>query len=344
VAGPTGPTGPSWTLTTPSFNTDGTVVINGTAGSGGPVTSTQASWLTTGNAGIAASNFIGPTNSADLKFRTNNTERMTIEANGRIGLNGVTAPANLVHFEAGNSGGMWLTYWEHTGTTDALGQWYNSNASNGSRVAMGVTNYSGSINAASALMGLSINTTTTGSGGIGVIGSANNESGSGVEATLFFSGGYSGWALYTDADVFTPGGFWTASDKQFKKSIKPITGALGLISRLDPVSYYFDTDNYSGIGFDENRLTYGFIAQDLEKVIPELVKDKKIVLNANIKKTDKISEPRKTDVFKVVNYTLMVPILTQAIKEQQVLIDNLSEKLADTEKRLKVLEGRNKGE
>lgn len=327
ATGPAGPAGPSWTLSTPSFNANGTFVVNGTAGSGGPVTSTTAAWLTSGNNPVAAGDFLGSINGADLKFRTNNIERMTIEANGRIGLNGVTVPANMVHFSAGNSGGMWLTYWEHTGTTDAPAQWNSTNASNGNRVAMGVTNYDASANAASALIGLSLNNTTTGSGGIGVTGSANNESGTGVEATLFFSGGYSGWALYTDADVFTPGGVWTASDNRFKRNVKPIGEALKLVSKLEPVTYMFDTEKYPGVGFDENRLTYGFIAQDLEKILPELVKDKNIVLNANQEKDSGINAERKTEVLKVVNYTLLAPILTQAIKEQQAIIESLLKRI-----------------
>ncbi len=97
AAGPQGIPGPGWTLTTPTFNTNGTMVINGTAGSGGPVTSTQASWLTTGNAGIVAANFIGPTNGADLKFRTTNVERMYIGANGdlRVDANTLNVDASL---------------------------------------------------------------------------------------------------------------------------------------------------------------------------------------------------------------------------------------------------------
>ncbi|MBL4755713.1 MAG: hypothetical protein JKY52_19230, partial [Flavobacteriales bacterium] len=47
-------------------------------------------WTLSGNAGIAAGNFIGSTNSADLNFRTNNVERMSIEANGDVIMDGTT--------------------------------------------------------------------------------------------------------------------------------------------------------------------------------------------------------------------------------------------------------------
>lgn len=237
-----------------------------------------------------------------------------------IGLN-TGAPANQVHFESDGRTG-WITLWNNTSANGALKQVYNNSTTNGSRVLMGVTNYNASAFVASAVMGLSLNTTTTGVGGVGVTGSANNESGNAVEGTLFFAGAYTGWAGYFNADVFS-GGTYFGSDRRLKRDIKPINNALDLINRIDPVSYYYDTDKYPGIGFDENRLSYGFIAQDIEKIIPEMVKDKNLVLNANTEKTIESMDTRETGTFKVVNYSLMIPILTQAIKEQQAIIEEL---------------------
>ena len=195
---------------------------------------------------------------------------------------------------------------------------------------MGVTNVSGSGNATPGVMGLSINATTTGSSGIGVEGSANNESGMAVYGSLFHDGSYSGWAGYFDADVYS-GGTYFGSDRKLKRDIAPINSALGIINQLDPVSYYYDTETYPEMGLDEDRLTYGFIAQDLEQVLPELVKEKSLILNSNtIKTTDQQSAPIIKENFKVVNYTLMIPVLTQAIKEQQQIINDLSDQLNNT--------------
>jgi hypothetical protein len=273
-------------------------------------------------------------NSADVDFRIESdgqTDMFFIDAgNNRLGLN-TLAPATQFHFIADGSAG-WSSQWVNPNASGTA-LFNATNAANGSRTLMGITNYSNSAFQTPGIMGLSLNATTTGSGGVGVIGAANNESGTALEASLFFAGGYAGWALYTNADTFTPGGNWTASDKQFKKEIKPIDSAIETLLKLDPVSYKFDTDKYPGIGFDEDRLTYGFIAQDLEQVIPEMVKDKLIVLNANKEKTaNSESEPREEEVFKVVNYTLMVPILTQAIKEQQVIIEDQNKRIEALEK------------
>ncbi|PCJ83511.1 MAG: hypothetical protein COA57_11050 [Flavobacteriales bacterium] len=74
--------------------------------------SESSDWSLSGNAGIVAGNFLGPTNSADLNLRTNNVERMSVEANGdvimdattlfidasanRIGM-GITTPQRQLH-------------------------------------------------------------------------------------------------------------------------------------------------------------------------------------------------------------------------------------------------------
>ncbi|MBU0764691.1 MAG: hypothetical protein KJ607_07650, partial [Bacteroidetes bacterium] len=50
----------------------------------------KVGWELNGNSGITGSNFLGPTNSADLNFRTNNTERMSVEANGDVIMDGTT--------------------------------------------------------------------------------------------------------------------------------------------------------------------------------------------------------------------------------------------------------------
>lgn len=55
-------------------------------------------WLTTGNAGTTAgTHFIGTTDNVDLVFKTNNTERMRINANGRIGVNTAGAPSGQIY-------------------------------------------------------------------------------------------------------------------------------------------------------------------------------------------------------------------------------------------------------
>lgn len=272
--------------------------------------------------------------SADYDFRIESDgqdDMFFVDAStNRIGINTV-APASVVDFRTTGEN-VWLTYWENSNAANgAASQWNHTNAGNGNRVAMGVTNYSGSAFQAAAIMGLSLNGTTTGTGGVGVLGAANNESSNAVEGSLSFAGGYTGFSGYFNADVYC-GGTYYGSDRRLKRDIKPITGALVMLDKIEPVSYFMDTETYPEIGFDENRLSYGFIAQDLELVIPEMVKDKNLVLNSNKAKNTSFQEERKTELFKVVNYTLMIPIAVQAIKEQQIIIESQNAKIEALEK------------
>jgi hypothetical protein len=127
--------------------------------------------------------------------------------------------------------------------------------------------------------------------------------------------------------------FTTISDKRLKTDVRPITNALDKISRLNGVfyKYNFSFPKYSDknttgtvkektmgnepniVSSNEQRL--GFLAQDVQKVYPELVvEDEKGFLG--------------------VNYMDLIPVLTEAIKEQQTEIKELREKIAVLEKGL----------
>ena len=78
------------------------------------------------------------------------------------------------------------------------------------------------------------------------------------------------------------------SDRRLKKNIFPTQYGLESILSLKPVSYMFKDSN------DTTHL--GFIAQDIENVLPELV--------------------NKTDPEKLaLNYSGIIPVLTNAVKE-----------------------------
>lgn len=328
--GPQGPMGPSWTLTTPSFNANGNVIVNGTAGSGGPVTSTQAAWLTTGNAGIAAANFIGPTNAADFKFRTNNLERMTIEANGDIGIR-TTTPLTSIHYSYNTVLSQFHTMWDFNNTTDAIARAQSLNAGNGSRGWFGITNYSGTALAANGLMGLAMNATGTASG---VEGFSNSTAGNGVLAG--FVGGNTaaatGWALFSNGWAGGTTAWQNVSDQRLKKNIVTIDGALDKVMQLRGVEYNFDNSNFPGLGLDTQTKQIGFIAQEVEKVFPYIVREANLYSTSG-EMDNGMSREQNVHKVKSLSYTLLVPVLVEALKEQQTIIEQL-------EKRIEALENK----
>ena len=86
VQGPTGPSGSeSYNLTFTS-NPNGTFSLTD---DGGTLTTSSGAWLTTGNSGTnPGTNFVGTVDNQDLVFRTNNTEKMRVRANGDIWVDG----------------------------------------------------------------------------------------------------------------------------------------------------------------------------------------------------------------------------------------------------------------
>jgi len=100
-------------------------------------------------------------------------------------------------------------------------------------------------------------------------------------------------------DVILTNGMTASSDIRLKENFEPLNNALELVSQLNGLYYTWKKD----AGTDKPR-KLGFIAQEVEKVIPELVK------------TD-------SEGMKSVDYVSVVPVLVEALKHQQKQIDEL---------------------
>jgi len=110
------------------------------------------------------------------------------------------------------------------------------------------------------------------------------------------SGAYYGVVNRTSDGTLTT----ATSDVRMKENIRTLQGGLDKIMQLRGVSFTWKTNPEYGIRI-------GFIAQEVEKVIPELV----------------FTNP--ADGYKGVNYAEMNAVLVEAIKEQQELIEGLKE-------------------
>ncbi|MFN4985779.1 MAG: tail fiber domain-containing protein [Ignavibacteria bacterium] len=91
------------------------------------------------------------------------------------------------------------------------------------------------------------------------------------------------------------------SDARLKRNIQPLTNALDIVQLLRPVSYEKRADLQSN---DYSMKQMGFIAQELESVLPNSVH------------TDK-----SADAIKSVDYISIIPVLTKALQEQQQMIN-----------------------
>ena len=103
--------------------------------------------------------------------------------------------------------------------------------------------------------------------------------------------------------------YFATSDQKFKKDITKIDNALDIIKKLEGKTYFWRVNEFREKGFNTVK-QYGFIAQELEKVVPEAV--------AIDEKGDRS-----------VNYDMIIPILVQGTKEQLVVIDNLQKQISE---------------
>jgi hypothetical protein len=112
-----------------------------------------------------------------------------------------------------------------------------------------------------------------------------------------------------EGHVKSDGGWTSSSDIRIKKNINPIKNALEYIMNLNPVRYDLKTEEDSKTG---NH--FGFIAQELEKYLPEFV--------------DTDSEGMKS-----IEYANLTSVLAGAVKEQQVQINDLNARITTLEKK-----------
>lgn len=136
--------------------------------------------------------------------------------------------------------------------------------------------------------------------------------------------------LYGDGTVYSKGNILTASDEIFKDNIEEISDGLEKIKKMKGVTYtlknqidnklyqvnnnnvnkdtkaFVSSDIVNKIEAEKKRKKVGFIAQELEKVFPEVVYT-------------------TIDGTKAIAYSEIIPLLVEAIKDQQIQIDKLKE-------------------
>jgi hypothetical protein len=96
-----------------------------------------------------------------------------------------------------------------------------------------------------------------------------------------------------------------SSDIRYKKNIRSVINALDKVKSLRGVYFNWDQEAFPTKEFSD-RTELGFIAQEVEKIIPEVV-----------------TKDKTKDEFRSIKYDKLVALLVEAIKEQQKQIDSL---------------------
>jgi hypothetical protein len=116
--------------------------------------------------------------------------------------------------------------------------------------------------------------------------------------------------LHVDADVIAFS--TTTSDRKLKEDIHTIPEGLSKIQALRGVSYVWNAGSRKG------QSDLGLIAQEVEKVIPEIVRSKKMPLLDGKE-------------YKTIDYEKIIPLLIEGIKEQQTTIEDLHSRIKKLE-------------
>lgn len=124
---------------------------------------------------------------------------------------------------------------------------------------------------------------------------------------FYFQGFGDVLSLRGDGDATLNGVLTHNSDSRLKKHIRRLSGSLKKINELS--GYLYDWIDVN----KDNRSQIGLLAQEVQKVLPELVKqDEKGILS--------------------VNYSGLIPVMINALKEQQAIIERLQDRVSALEK------------
>jgi hypothetical protein len=214
-------------------------------------------------------------------FSANNSEKMRVSSSGNVGI-GITAPSNTLHVNGSIN---------VSSTTIPTNAGYNSDTN---FISLGTLGYA--ISDTGIFIGDNVVSARwrlrNGNNRLNL--AQNNGSGA-----------------YTDRGYFenSTGVYTSLSDFNLKKDIKTIDNCLDNVMKLNPVSYLMKSQETS------EKRSIGFIAQEVLKIIPEVV-----------------GEPKDENDIYGLYYTSIIPILTKAIQElvqkidsQQIEINNLIE-------------------
>ena len=134
----------------------------------------------------------------------------------------------------------------------------------------------------------------------GLILDTNNNLGVGVNESSDLPLSYK---LMVSGSIKASGTVIQGSDSRLKEDIYPIDNALSRIENIDGVYFTYK---------DSGEKSIGVIAQDIQKILPEVVSE-------------------DNNGYLGVNYSGIVPVLIEAVREQNSIIKDLEDRISDLE-------------
>jgi Chaperone of endosialidase len=120
--------------------------------------------------------------------------------------------------------------------------------------------------------------------------------------------------LHVAGNICYTGSIAACSDARYKTNIVSLDNPMEKILLLNGVTYNWNIAAFPGMNFSDKK-QIGFIAQDVEKLFPELV-----FTDAN--------------GYKSIDYTRLTPLLVETVKDQQKEIIDIRKRLDEIERKL----------
>ena len=115
------------------------------------------------------------------------------------------------------------------------------------------------------------------------------------------------YKLHVDGNIKCNSLFQT-SDKRFKRNIELIDDTLYLINKVSPISYTTNDDNYK---------KFGFIAQEIEEIFPDVV-----------------NKPDNNNEMYSIDYVSIIPLLTKSIQELTSIVNKQQKEINELKSKL----------
>ncbi|MET3029485.1 tail fiber domain-containing protein [Flavobacterium sp. UW10123] len=259
---------------------------------------------------------------SNLTFSTSQGVKMTLDENGYLGI-GTTTPSVGLHVKSSTGSGNDVIFEGVNRSSTFSMNYTTSNATLASNTMLGKMNFGYALNGsstfvnASSIMSSYLGNGTSNSSDLqfftsGAIRVTIDKDGSFIPSgngAQTLGGATNRWGT-----IYSANGTIQTSDIRLKKNIEPLKYGLEDVMKIDPISYTWKDDA-------SNKMKVGVSAQQVQKVLPEVV--------------DVANDEANT---LGVNYAEMVPVLINAIKEQQTQIKEKDTKILNLENRMEKLE------
>lgn len=297
------------TLNGPGTNAGGLQLLGGSASGGSNIAGVSSG-------GMTLSTFTGAVGSEVY------TERMRIAADGNIAIGTTTTTTARLTIQ-GISGANTLgeiysndgTQWTRLGSNFSVGA-YNNIVSAGDHAII----FS---NGTSGTGAFTIAPWATATSGMRIDANGNVSIGLGSVTT--------GYELDVGGSVRVAGGIVATgeitayfSDQRLKANITAITNAVDKVMAINGVYYNANDLAVELAGEDKTIQRVGLLAQEVEAVLPHVVKMSPIDIGSD-------GNSKTGENYKTLQYERIVPLLVEAIKEQQQQIDTLVKRVEQLE-------------